>query len=119
MRARPGTHNAWPQPTCGTLVRSSRRERFCVSGMTTYKFKCQQCGLVVEMTRAQAQATGALRCPSAPRRGLNALWSPRAAWSAPTAAPVDVRSPDLSAAGITHKERYNGTTCGDDPGSRQ
>jgi DNA-directed RNA polymerase subunit RPC12/RpoP len=37
--------------------------------MPTYKYKCQQCGVVVEMTREQAQAAGGLRCSVCTKAG--------------------------------------------------
>ncbi|MBP1775560.1 MAG: hypothetical protein H6Q86_1566 [candidate division NC10 bacterium] len=39
--------------------------------MTVYKYKCQQCGLVVEMTREQAQAGGGLTCPACAKTGTD------------------------------------------------
>lgn len=39
--------------------------------MRLYKYKCQQCGLVVEMTLEQAQAPGALACPACAKRGAD------------------------------------------------
>jgi len=44
--------------------------------MTIYKFKCQQCGTVVEMTRQQSQATGALMCPECARAGVECFLLP-------------------------------------------
>jgi len=44
--------------------------------MTTYKYKCQQCGLVVEMTREQAEETGALMCPGCARAGTECALVP-------------------------------------------
>jgi hypothetical protein len=37
--------------------------------MELHKYKCQQCGLVVEMTREQARVPGAPACPACARTG--------------------------------------------------
>jgi DNA-directed RNA polymerase subunit RPC12/RpoP len=44
--------------------------------MTPYKYKCQQCGLVVEMTREHVQATGTLKCPECAKAGIECALVP-------------------------------------------
>ena len=44
--------------------------------MTIYKYKCQQCGVVVEMTLQQAQATGAPMCPECAKAGIECALVP-------------------------------------------
>ena len=44
--------------------------------MTRYKYKCQQCGLVVEMTLEQAQAPGTLACPGCANAGTECALVP-------------------------------------------
>jgi peptide subunit release factor 1 (eRF1) len=41
-----------------------------------YKYKCQQCGLAVEMTRKQAQAAGGLTCPVCAKTGTDCALVP-------------------------------------------
>jgi hypothetical protein len=44
--------------------------------MTVYRYKCQQCGLVVEMTPEQAQAVGALMCTACAKVGTDCALVP-------------------------------------------
>ena len=44
--------------------------------MKLYKYKCQQCGLVVEMTREQAQIAGVLACPACAKAGIDCALVP-------------------------------------------
>jgi hypothetical protein len=44
--------------------------------MTLFKYKCQQCGLVVEMPREQAQAAGGLTCPACAKAGIDCALVP-------------------------------------------
>lgn len=38
--------------------------------VTIYKYKCQQCGLIVELTREHAQAMGTPMCPECAKTGV-------------------------------------------------
>lgn len=44
-----------------------------------YKYKCQRCGLVVEMTPDHTQAAGAPRCPACAKAGTDCVLVPTCA----------------------------------------
>jgi DNA-directed RNA polymerase subunit RPC12/RpoP len=44
--------------------------------MTLYKYKCHQCGLIVEVTPEHAQATRTPMCPECATTGVNCALVP-------------------------------------------
>jgi len=47
--------------------------------MTLYKYKCQQCGLVVETTREQGHVAGAPMCPNCAQANIESALVPTCA----------------------------------------
>ena len=63
--------------------------------MTTYKYKCQQCGLVVAMTRQQAQAANALMCSECAKAGIESPLLPSCRMECATNGTWWMRSPRI------------------------
>jgi hypothetical protein len=66
--------------------------------MILFRFKCQQCDTVVEMTRKQSRVPEALRCPECAKAGVTSLLLPtcRADSAAPGESPHPFGSEELT-----------------------
>jgi DNA-directed RNA polymerase subunit RPC12/RpoP len=64
--------------------------------MTLHKYKCQQCGLVVETTHEQAQITDALMCPDCDLAGIESALLPTCRMECSNGAPCGCAVPGFA-----------------------
>jgi DNA-directed RNA polymerase subunit RPC12/RpoP len=64
--------------------------------MTLYKYKCQQCGLIVEMPLEQAQLQDALRCPTCAKTGSECSLVPSCGMECAKGAPCTCAVPGFA-----------------------